>query len=254
MDENLTRRERRELEREQEKQVSTFSFQKYKKWVIILLVILGLLGIGFWFYKDSTKPLPGEAVADAGNEHVTDIDEVTYTSNPPTSGKHFAIWAKPGIYDRFISVGYLIHSMEHGYVIIWYDCGKQMTNAKWPMINEVYAHEEPAKDSTDSGKFLMHMNYKPSGKDAWFFPSNPPDEEVPLPDSFKTDSCKSLVSQLSEFTKVAQRVIVVPKMGLDTPIALTAWGRIDKLDRVDKQRIEAFIKAFHNRGPEKTME
>jgi hypothetical protein len=41
---------------------------------------------------------------------------------------------------------------------------------------------------------------------------------------------------------------------LDTAIALTAWRRIDKLNNVDKERIEAFIKTFHNKGPEKTVE
>ena len=78
--------------------------------------------------------------------------------------------------------------------------------------------------------------------------------EIELPDSFKSDSCKSLVSQLSEYTKVAQRVIIIPRLNMDSRIALTAWGRIDKLDSVDGEAIKAFIKAFHNRGPEQTQE
>ena len=89
---------------------------------------------------------------------------------------------------------------------------------------------------------------------SWFTPQDPPEVEVELPDSFKTDSCKSLVGKLSEFTKVAQRVIIVPRLNMDSPIALTAWGRIDKLDSADGERIKTFIKAFHNRGPEQTAE
>lgn len=221
------------------------------KKIIWALVIIFFLGIGYWLIREFTKPLPGEAVADMGRQHVTDIFGVNYNSNPPTSGSHFAIWAKPGVYDRLISDGYFIHSMEHGYVVIWYDCDKLGTGS---IIRPVYAHDEPAKESTDSGQLLMHMKVTPQGGMSWFTPENPPEVEVELPEAFKSDACKNLVSQLSEFTKVAKRVIVVPRQNLDTVVALTAWGKIDKLDSVDKERIEAFIKAYHNRGPEQTVE
>lgn len=233
--------------------------KKFKPWLIALL-ILG--GIGYWIYSGITKPLPGEAVADIGAEHTTDIAEVVYNSNPPTSGQHFSLWAKSGIYDRFISDGYLLHSMEHGYIIISYDCTKSITNFQFPsakrqasLISNVLAHsDEAADDATESGKPLMHMTAKVEAGTSWITTQNQPEIEVELPESFKTDSCKSLVNQLSEFTKVAQRVIVVPRQGMDTPIALTAWGRILKLQNVDKEAIENFINTFHNRGPEQTME
>jgi hypothetical protein len=222
-----------------------------RKKLIILALILGTALFLYWIFKISTKPLPGEAVPALGRDHVTDIYGVSYNSNPPTSGSHFAVWAKPGIYDRLISDGYLIHSMEHGYVLLWYDCSKEPSGF---LVKSVYAHDEPATESTDSGQLLMHMKVIPSGTMSWFGPENPPVVEIELPDSFQNDSCKSLVSQLSEFTKVAQRVIVIPRVNMDSRIALTAWGRIEKLDSVDGERIKAFIKAFHNRGPEQTQE
>ncbi len=221
-----------------------------KKW-IWLVVILAVLGIGYWVVKEFTKSLPGQEVNDDGRTHVTDIYEVKYSSNPPSSGLHFPVWAKPGVYDRFISDGYFIHSMEHGYVVIWYDCSKLGTSS---IIKQVSAHDEPAKESTDSGQLLMHMKVKPQGNMSWFTPENPPEVEIELPESFKTDSCKNLVNQLSEFKKVAKRVIVTPRLNMDSTIALTAWGRIEKTDSADNKRIEAFIKAYHNRGPEQTRE
>ena len=221
------------------------------KKIIWAAVIIFFLAVGYWLIREYTKPLPGEAVADMGRQHVTDIFGVNYNSNPPTSGSHFAVWAKSGVYDRFISDGYLLHSMEHGYVVIWYDCSKVPSGG---LIRPVYAHDEPAKESTDSGELLMHMKATPQGDMSWFTPENPPEVEVELPESFKSESCKNLASQLSELTKVAKRVIVVPRQNLDTVVALTAWGRVDKLDSVDKERIEAFIKAYHNRGPEQTVE
>ena len=229
------------------------------KKIIWAAVIIFFLAVGYWLIREFTKPLPGETVVDMGRQHVTDIFGVNYNSNPPTSGSHFAVWAKSGVYDRFISDGYLLHSMEHGYVVIWYDCDKLGTSS---IIRQVSAHDEPAKESTDSGELfttesqasLMHMKVTPQGEMSWFTPENPPEVEVELPESFKSESCKNLVSQLSEFIKVAKRVIVVPRQNLDTVVALTAWGRIDKLNGVDKERIETFIKAYHNRGPEQTVE
>lgn len=229
---------------------------KKKTWIIAGLIFFALF---YWLYKVATKPLPGEAVTPMGRDHVTDIAGVTYNSNPPTSGSHFPVWAKPGVYDRLISDGYFIHSMEHGYIIISYDCTKLISNSKFIprsglFISNVYAHDEPAQDSTDSGELLKHMKVSPQTDMSWFTPENQPEVEVELPESFKSDACKNLVGQLSEFTKVAKRVIVTPRINMDTAIALTAWGRIDKMNSVDKDRIEKFIKAFHDHGPEKTME
>ena len=218
------------------------------------LVAATFVYLGFNLFKSSTKTLPGQEVPDKGRNHVTDIYGIEYSSNPPSSGPHFPVWAKPGIYDRFISNGYLIHSMEHGYIVIWYDCDKKLSIFNSQFSIEALAHDEPVEESTDSGQLLMHMKIQPTGNMSWFTPQNPSEEEIPLPDSFKTDSCKKLVSDLSQFTKVAQRVVVVPKQNLDSLIALTAWGRIDKLNDFDDARIEEFIKAYHNRGPEQTVE
>jgi hypothetical protein len=52
-----------------------------------------------------------------------------YNSNPPTSGKHYANEYEAGFYDENspeaqvpYPEGYLGHNLEHGYVIIWYNC------------------------------------------------------------------------------------------------------------------------------------
>ncbi len=50
------------------------------------------------------------------------------------------------------------------------------------------------------------------------------------------------------------KVTVVPRENKDTPLALTAWGRIDKLGEYDEARITAFIDAYWDKGPEKTPE
>lgn len=184
---------------------------------------------------------------------MTDIANIKYNSNPPTSGNHFPMWAKKGVYDRLISDGYLIHSLEHGYVIISYDCSKLVPSAYY-LVSSVYAHDEPSEESSDSGQLLKHMKLKQTDEMSAFTPENAPDVEINLPEEFKSESCQKLVSELSEFIAKFERIIVVPRTNIDTQIALTAWNRIEKLDRIDNQKILEFIKAFHNKGPEKTVE
>ncbi len=260
-EEKLTKREKRELAREEKsKEMESQNLKKkLMKLGVGLLFIFGLAGGGRFFYREATKPLPGEKVADLGRDHVTDIAGIKYSSTPPTSGPHFPIWAKKGVYDRIISDGYLIHSLEHGYVILSYDCTKQVTSLPAQSGNKlkvksVLAHDEPAKESSDSGELLKHMKVEATKGKSWVTPEEPPEVEVELPGEFGSESCKNLVTELSEFTKKWDRVIVVPRIDLETPIALTSWGRIDKLKNFDKNQIEEFIKSYHNKGPEKTME
>lgn len=55
--------------------------------------------------------------------HVPEGTAITYDSNPPSSGPHYPIWANYQEYDEPIDLPYLVHSMEHGGVLLLYDCG-----------------------------------------------------------------------------------------------------------------------------------
>src|SRR3989338_6969063 len=98
------------------------------KKIIIVVVSLAVAVFLGWLIVASSKPLPGQKIADLGRDHVTDISDVTFNSNPPTSGTHFPIWAKRGVYDRVLSDGYLSHSLEHGYIILSYNCEKKVVS------------------------------------------------------------------------------------------------------------------------------
>lgn len=56
-------------------------------------------------------------------------------------------------------------------------------------------------------------------------------------------------SQLFRQTKMA----VVPYPGLATKVAVLAWGWIDTMDEVDKDRILAFYRTHVDRGPETAL-
>lgn len=55
-------------------------------------------------------------------DHVDPCAELSLQSMPPTGGAHFARWAHWGMYDSPIPWGFLIHSLEHGGIVLAYDC------------------------------------------------------------------------------------------------------------------------------------
>jgi hypothetical protein len=58
----------------------------------------------------------GSGVAD----HTTSLEEkVDYAENPPTNGRHYAVPAEDGLYHEPPTDEQLVHTLEHGRVIIW---------------------------------------------------------------------------------------------------------------------------------------
>jgi hypothetical protein len=57
--------------------------------------------------------------------HVETDASTPWNSNPPSSGPHFGIWARWGVYAEPIPRGYLVHSLEHGAVVVAYRCANR---------------------------------------------------------------------------------------------------------------------------------
>jgi uncharacterized protein DUF3105 len=54
-------------------------------------------------------------------DHTANIDEpIDYNTNPPTTGRHFQLPAEDGIYEEAAPDSTLVHSHEHGRVVIWF--------------------------------------------------------------------------------------------------------------------------------------
>lgn len=93
---------------------------------LILVVLVG----GVWLLstqgaeeqKKLSKPLMGQKIADLGASHVARGEShPNYNSNPPTSGWHWGDGtAGPGIKDKEVPDELILHSMEHGAVVLWY--------------------------------------------------------------------------------------------------------------------------------------
>ncbi|PSP78109.1 hypothetical protein BRC81_08675 [Halobacteriales archaeon QS_1_68_20] len=53
--------------------------------------------------------------------HVSRGTDVDYDHVPPTSGPHYDGWVQPGFYEETKSYEKLVHNLEHGHVVIYYD-------------------------------------------------------------------------------------------------------------------------------------
>ncbi|MFO0741705.1 MAG: DUF3105 domain-containing protein [Labilithrix sp.] len=56
------------------------------------------------------------------SQHVPPNTAINYCSNPPTSGPHYAVWAEFKDYETEVPWPYLVHSEEHGGVVLLYKC------------------------------------------------------------------------------------------------------------------------------------
>jgi len=54
--------------------------------------------------------------------HVPTCSELTLLDDPPSSGDHYPVWASYGVHEAPIPWGFLIHSMEHGGIVMAYRC------------------------------------------------------------------------------------------------------------------------------------
>jgi hypothetical protein len=99
---------------------------------VIVLVVAG--GAWLWWDRAGTETQPGQEAApeaarkavverfpSEGDTHVLPGQIVRYRTDPPTSGPHDPVAAAPGFYDRGQPPEKLVHALEHGNVVIYYD-------------------------------------------------------------------------------------------------------------------------------------
>ena len=167
------------------------------KWIWIGVAVIGvllLIGVVAWSVQKANQPVFGEAVPIQGQQHIAlDQSHPPYNSDPPTSGWHYAEPAEAGFYESSLPDEQLVHNLEHGHVIISYDCAR-------------------------------------------------------------VADCEDVKTELRGLVDRFQRwkIVAVARENADAAIALTAWGRIDKMDSYDEDRVDAFVKRWRNRGPEDT--
>lgn len=96
-------------------------------WGGIALLVIGLVAVLVW---NNIRPASGQELPIQGADHIpTGEDPGEYSTNPPTSGPHYSAPLEAGFYDEAdlpdlgpYPQGHLVHNLEHGYIVIWYNC------------------------------------------------------------------------------------------------------------------------------------
>ena len=70
------------------------------------------------------------------------------------------------------------------------------------------------------------------------------------PQQIKGQELVQLYQQAHSLSNFNPRIIVTPRLNLDTPIALTTWNYLQKLDRYNSTAVKIFYDTHIARGPE----
>lgn len=128
-----TRKDRREQRREEErrKQIEAARRGRTGRYVTIgvvaALAVIGVLlawgPIAGLLNRSDAAAAQGQQFPEAGRDHLSpEQSHAPYTSNPPTSGPHNPNPANWGIYDQPVADETLVHNLEHGGIVINYNC------------------------------------------------------------------------------------------------------------------------------------
>jgi hypothetical protein len=223
---SLSKKERKRLIKERKRQEMESNKKRggIIKWVIIAVVLALFIWGVMWFIKEASKPIPGSELPNQGRDHVPEKEwgKFKYNSNPPTSGPHDAVWTKGGAYDQPQGDGHLVHSLEHGYVIISHNCDMNKSEVRSQKL-------EVGTESAEMDKRCMDFVDKLKGrveKDAWKLIL------VPRPNLDANFA-------LTAWTRIEKFNLPAGKAG-------TEEASIEKVNN--------FIDSFRNHGPEQTME
>ncbi len=83
-----------------------------------------------------------ESYESQGRNHVSGGTDVDYDTVPPTSGPHYGDWVPPGFYDQEQSYEELVHNLEHGHVVVYYDPAELSEEAEQSLREFVGAHDD----------------------------------------------------------------------------------------------------------------
>ncbi|HUE75469.1 MAG TPA: DUF3105 domain-containing protein [Chloroflexota bacterium] len=93
-----------------------------------ILAVAVLAVVVYPLVADSNTATPaavaqGRQMPDQGRDHIA-VDQIhpEYNSSPPTSGWHYANWERWGVHTDPIPDGLQIHNLEHGGIMVQYNC------------------------------------------------------------------------------------------------------------------------------------
>jgi len=157
--------------------------------------------------------------------HVAIGTDVTYSSNPPSSGPHYPIWAAFQEFATPVDRRYYVHDLEHGAIVLLYNCA---------LLPGADGGEGDGGDEADAT------------------------EGASTP-----SSCEALVQSLRQLMNalpedplcdadagVHRRVVLTPDPLITVPVAAAAWGWTYRAQCFDRSTLDGFARDHYAHGTE----
>lgn len=93
-------------------------------------------------------------IPDEGATHVPFGTTVCYEANPPASGNHWPSPADPGFYETPLQEEYWVHNLEHGYVVVLFDCRGDCDETLLDSLRQ-FADNAPASEKYGYAKIVI---------------------------------------------------------------------------------------------------
>lgn len=119
-------------------------------WIGAALALALVMGVIVWTNVRNQQPVAGEdKLASQGNMHIDQgtVSPITYNSTPPTSGPHYPNLVTWGIYDTPLPYEHLVHNLEDGGVVVYYQCREPSGRGCPEMVAELRAVVQPYLDA-----------------------------------------------------------------------------------------------------------
>jgi hypothetical protein len=97
--------------------------------------LIAVILVGLFIWRTTTQPQTagqevGQVIPVTSRDHIPDgTAPGPYSSDPPAGGNHYAETLPAKFYEESDipslsphPEGYLVHNLEHGYIIFWYNC------------------------------------------------------------------------------------------------------------------------------------
>lgn len=107
----------------------------------IAILIIGLV---VYFSVQRSIPVSGEQrFPTQGNAHLAtgQVNSFAYNSTPPTSGPHYGSLAQWGIHTTPVPYEFLVHNLEDGGVVIFYQCAEDCPDVRESLTAIVEPYE-----------------------------------------------------------------------------------------------------------------
>ena len=127
----LEKQQRRAAEEERRREQQKAA-RKRNLVTLLIAVLIGAIVVVLVMQNRDSKDVAAQGVdekqagcteieehEEEGAEHVE--VEPAYGTNPPTSGDHLQTPAQAGFFTEPVRTGAVVHNMEHGQIIFWYD-------------------------------------------------------------------------------------------------------------------------------------